>query len=354
MASPTLTEIAYRTLQQSRSLAGVAHKEISTKLMELVAPDATPQTAPVSTDMLLQLRQSMADLEDLDWREAQQGVYPTNQLFDLPWLDWATRYPKLWLDLPSTWHRRRERNVRDLPDEVDAAIYPDYYLQNFHHQTDGYFSDHSAELYDLQVDILFNGAADAMRRRVIAPLKRGLRHFDQRPANSLKVLDVATGTGRTLHQIRGAVPDATLIGVDLSQAYLRQANRWLNQGSSNLVQLLQANGEALPLTDASVQAVTCVFLMHELPADARQAVINECFRVLEPGGVFVLADSIQLQDSPEFEVAMDNFRKAFHEPFYRDYIGDNIDLKLTQSGFIGIAAESHFMTRVWTATKPSQ
>jgi ubiquinone/menaquinone biosynthesis C-methylase UbiE len=102
-----------------------------------------------------------------------------------------------------------------------------------------------------------------------------------------------------------------------------------------------------------VQAVTCVFLLHELPADARQAVINECFRVLEPGGVFVLADSIQLQDSPEFEVAMDNFRKAFHEPYYRDYIADNIDSRLNQAGFIGIAAESHFMTRVWTATKPS-
>jgi ubiquinone/menaquinone biosynthesis C-methylase UbiE len=164
---------------------------------------------------------------------------------------------------------------------------------------------------------------------------------------------VATGTGRTLQQIRGAVPEATLIGLDLSNAYLRQANRWLNQGSSNLVQLLQGNGEAIPLADASVQAVTCVFLLHELPADARQAVINECFRVLEPGGVFVLADSIQLQDSPEFEVAMDNFRKAFHEPYYRDYIADNIDSRLNQAGFIGIAAESHFMTRVWTATKPS-
>ena len=353
MASPTFTEIAYRTLQQSRSLAGLAHKEISTKLMELVAPDATPRTEPVPADMLLQLRQAMADLEDIDWREAEQGLYPTTQLFNLPWMDWATRYPRLWLDLPSTWNRRRERNVRDLPDHADQALYPDYYLQNFHHQTDGYLSDHSAELYDLQVDILFNGAADAMRRRVIAPLKRGLRHFEGRPSSSLKVLDVATGTGRTLQQIRGAVPEATLIGLDLSHAYLRQANRWLNQGRSNLVQLLQGNGEAIPLADASVQAVTCVFLLHELPADARQAVINECFRVLEPGGVFVLADSIQMADSPQFELAMDNFRKAFHEPYYRDYISDDIDGRLRQAGFNGIAAESHFMTRVWTATKPT-
>ncbi|MGC6483314.1 MAG: class I SAM-dependent methyltransferase [Synechococcus sp.] len=352
MATPTLTEIAYRTLQQSRSIAGLAHKEISTKLMQLVAPDVTPSTEPVPNEMLMELRQEMANLEDLDWREAEQGVYPKSQLFDLPWIDWATRYPRLWLDLPSTWTRRRERNVHDLPDHADEALYPDYYLQNFHHQTDGYLSDHSAELYDLQVDILFNGAADAMRRRVITPLKRGLRRFEDRPAASLKVLDVATGTGRTLQQIRAALPDTTLVGLDLSQAYLRQANRWLNQGDAPLVQLLQGNGESIPLADGSIQAVTCVFLLHELPAEARQAVINECYRVLEPGGVLVLADSIQLADSPQFELAMDNFRKAFHEPYYRDYISDDIDNRLLQAGFMGLAAESHFMTRIWTATKP--
>ena len=207
-------------------------------------------------------------------------------------------------------------------------------------------------MYDLQVDILFNGAADAMRRRVIAPLKRGLRHFDDRPAANLKVLDVATGTGRTLQQIRAALPDVTLMGLDLSQAYLRQANRWLNQGRSNLAQLIQGNGENMPLAGGSVQGVTCVFLLHELPAEARQAVIDDCYRVLEPGGVLVLADSIQLKDSPQFELAMRNFPKAFHEPYYRDYIGDDIEARLSQAGFTGIAGESHFMTRVWSATKP--
>ena len=68
----------------------------------------------------------------------------------------------------------------------------------------------------------------------------------------------------------------------------------------------------------------------------------------------MLADSIQLADSPQFEVAMDNFRKAFHEPYYRDYISDDIDNRLRQAGFTGIGAESHFMTRVWTATKPAE
>ena len=348
----TVTRLAYQTLQQGKSLMGVAHKEVSTRLMGLVAPKGAPKTRPVPPQMLAELQASHQQLLDLDWQEAEQGLYPTSLLFDAPWLEWAARYPLVWLDMPSTWARRSDRNVQDLPRDVDPATYPDYYLQNFHHQTDGYLSDHSASLYDLQVEILFNGTADPMRRRVLRPLVQGLRAFSDRPASSLRVLDVATGTGRTLRQIRAALPQAQLVGLDLSASYLRQANRWLSQLPSELPQLVQGNGEAMPFAEGSMQAITCVFLLHELPGEARQNVINDCFRVLEPGGTLVLADSVQLADSPQFETAMDNFRRVFHEPYYRDYIGDDIDARLSAAGFSGIRADSHLMTRVWSATKP--
>ena len=181
-----------------------------------------------------------------------------------------------------------------------------------------------------------------------------MKHFADRAPGSLKILDVATGTGRTLQQIRAAVPHAQLIGTDLSESYLRQANRWLNDGDASLVQLIRANGESLPLADESVQAVTSVFLLHELPADARQNVLNEAWRVLEPGGVFVLADSVQMADSAKFASVMENFRRVFHEPYYRDYIGDDIDARLSAAGFEGITAETHFMTRSGRHANPSQ
>ena len=348
----TLTKLAYQALQQGKSLMGVAHKEVSTRLMELVAPQGSPKTRAIPPQMLLDLQAANAALMEVDWEEAEQGLYPTSLLFDAPWLDWAARYPMVWLDMPSTWNRRSERNVTDLPKEVQSDNYPDYYLQNFHHQTDGYLSDHSASLYDLQVEILFNGTADPMRRRVIKPLLQGLRAFADRPSSQLRVLDVATGTGRTLRQLRAALPDSQLVGLDLSAAYLRQANRWLSQLPNECPQLVQGNGEAMPFANDSMQGVTCVFLLHELPGDARQNVINDCFRVLEPGGVLVLADSVQLADSPQFETAMDNFRRVFHEPYYRDYISDDIDERLQQAGFRGVRASSHLMTRVWSATKP--
>ena len=347
-----LTKLAYQTMQQGKGLLGLVHKEASTRLMTLVAPDGSPKTEPVSPGLFRQIKASMDQLQELDWEEAERGLYPASLLFDAPWLDWAARYPLVWLDTPRTWNRRRERNVKDLPDDVDLQAYPEYYLQNFHHQSDGYLSDTSASLYDLQVEILFYGNADPMRRRVLGPLVQGLRAFADRPASQLRVLDVATGTGRTLRQIRGGLPQAQLVGLDLSHAYLRQANRWLSQLPGELPQLVQGNAESMPFADASMQGISCVFLLHELPAEARQNVLNDCFRLLEPGGVLVLADSVQLADSPQFELVMDNFRKAFHEPYYPDYIRDDIDQRLKQAGFEAISGASHFMSRVWQARKP--
>jgi len=352
MAAPSLKKIAYHTLQQWKTLAGLAHKELSTKLMEVFLPEATPGKFPIDQDLLKEVKRSMQSLEKIDWQEAESGIYPKSLLFEAPWLEWAKKYPLVWLDMPQTWARRKKNKTREIPKNVNEEDYPNYYLQNFHHQTDGYLSDHSAEIYDLQVEILFNGTADSMRRRVLAPLKRGLKRFSSEYSKKVKVLDIATGTGRTLQQIQSALPEVELYGLDLSGAYLKQASKYLSSRNGDLVQLTKGNAEKMPYSSNNFQALTCVFLFHELPRDARQNVLKECFRLLEPGGTLVLADSIQIEDSPKFTPIMENFHKIFHEPFYRDYIVDDINVRLEQSGFSSITSESHFMTKIWKAMKP--
>ena len=352
MAAPSLRKIAYHTLQQGKTLAGLAHKELSTKLMEVFAPEAATENFPLDQDLIKEVRRSMESLERIDWQEAEAGIYPKSQLFEAPWLEWAKKYPLVWLDLPQTWERRKKNKTREIPRNVKEEDYPKYYLQNFHHQTDGYLSSHSAEIYDLQVEILFNGTADSMRRRVLAPLKRGLKKFLSKKEKRVKVLDIATGTGRTLQQIQSALPEVELYGIDLSGSYLKQASKYLSSRSGDLVQLTKGNAENMPYSSSSFQALTCVFLFHELPREARQNVLKECFRLLEPGGTLILADSIQIEDSPQFTPIMENFHKIFHEPYYRDYIIDDINLRLEESGFTSISSESHFMTKIWKANKP--
>ncbi len=203
----------------------------------------------------------------------------------------------------------------------------------------------SANLYDLQVEILFNGFADTMRRRILKPLKAGLSKFEGHSSDSLRVLDVACGTGRSLKLIRATLPKASLFGVDLSPAYLRKASQLLSEIPGELPQLIQASGENLPYQDNYFQGVTSVFLFHELPNSVRQQVIAECFRVIQPGGTLIICDSIQMVDSAEFKPMMENFAAIFHEPYYLDYINDDLRERLEKVGFINIQIENHLASK---------
>ncbi len=52
MATPSLRKFAYHTLQQGKTLAGLAHKELSTKLMEVFAPEVVPDNFPIDQELL--------------------------------------------------------------------------------------------------------------------------------------------------------------------------------------------------------------------------------------------------------------------------------------------------------------
>ena len=351
MAREQISKIAYKTIQQGKSIAGLAHKEISTRIMNFILPDNKIGDFNMDNKLLMNIQNSMNLLREEDWNDAEKNIYPQKLLFVEPWLRYLTQYPKIWLDMPNTWERRRKKNYQDLPKNIDNDNYPQYYLRNFHHQTDGYLSDFSASIYDLQVEILFNGSADAMRRRIIKPLKDGLNNFSDRKKSSLKILDVATGSGRTLKQLRGAFPKEKIIGLDLSGSYLKEASRFISDLKGDLIELIKGNAEELPFDDNSIQGISCVYLFHELPRTIRGKVLKEFFRVLEPEGILVLADSIQINDSPDFIQIMENFHKSFHEPFYSDYIKDDINSKIEEIGFNNIKSNSFFMTKVWSAIK---
>jgi ubiquinone/menaquinone biosynthesis C-methylase UbiE len=347
----TLTKLTYQTLQQGKSYLSFAHKTLGIQVRKALKPNNLP-TIPVPPELIAKLQQRVQDLQAIDLQDAENGIYPASLLFDEPWLDYLLQYPNLVIDMPSIWQRADRQQYQEFQPGITTEGYPSYYVQNFHHQTDGYLSDFSANLYDLQVEILFGGSADAMRRRVLAPLKTGLQVFADVPARQIRILDTACGTARTLRGVRAMLPQAALYGVDLSAAYLRKANEQLADLPGDLVQLLQGNIEELPYVDNYFHAITCVFLFHELPPAARQQAIAECYRVLKPGGTFIICDSIQVSDSPEMESMMHMFHKTFHEPYYRSYMEDDLVDRLTQAGFAEVwPTEVHFMSKYLVAKK---
>lgn len=366
MLSASAGEATYRAFQWSKNYFGLAHKFASTRASQTLVEassvlkrgfrfDESDEIASehrsdrgVSQATIDVVQARYEELLAVDWQDAELGYYPRILLFDNPWGDFARFYPQVWMDLFSISDRVSRKQHHEFANDIDTDGYPKYYLQNFHHQTNGYLSDQSANLYDLQVELLFGGSADAMRRRVIRPM---VDLAVQRPNKFTRILDVACGTGRTLQMLRGAFPQASLYGVDLSPAYLRKANQTLSEIPGELPQLLQHNAENLPFTDGYFGITTSVFLFHELPGKARQNVINEMARVTSPDGLIVICDSIQMSDSPELVESMEAFSKTFHEPYYRNYIRDNLGDRLQSAGCEVLDVQSHFMSRYTVARK---
>ncbi|QDZ38977.1 class I SAM-dependent methyltransferase [Euhalothece natronophila Z-M001] len=346
-------KFAYQAFQQSKTVFALNHKTMSSRLTNFMVPQREENIQSLPPEVINKMRQRLDQLLEIDWQEAEQGIYPKSVLFDNAWNDFFQYYPMVWMDLIPTVERIQKKRYQEFSADIDTEGYPSYYLQNFHHQTDGYLSDLSANLYDLQVELLFNGAADAMRRRILAPLKTGLSDITSLESRNTKILDVACGTGRTLRFLRGMLSKVSLYGVDLSPAYLRKANQLLSEIPGELPQLIQGNAESLPFVDDYFHGLSCVFTFHELPATARQNVINEMFRVLKPEGVLVICDSIQAVDSPELKPMMENFPAMFHEPYYKHYIYDDFEKRLTDAGFQITSISNHFASKYWVAHKPS-
>jgi ubiquinone/menaquinone biosynthesis C-methylase UbiE len=338
--------VAYDLGQASRVAWFYAHGELASRLAPPIL-EPPEITAPLPTR-----QQLMADLLALFQRDRaniEAGLYraprdPVGSPLG------ALRQSLAFLsDLGRIDRRRRER----IHDEVrsataGAAHYPDYYAQNFHFQTDGYLSDHSAAVYDFQVEVLFKGGADAMRRQALLPIALHLRG---RRLREQRLLDVACGTGRFLGLIKQNYPRLPVVGLDLSEAYLRRARRELEAWS--WVALSQGAAEALPFPDGSFDLVTSVYLFHELPRHVRERAAAEFARVLRPGGRLVLVDSFQQGDEPAFDGLLELFPLAYHEPYFADYVRHDLDLLFAGHGLEPQGSERAHMSKIMTFDKPA-
>ena len=104
------------------------------------------------------------------------------------------------------------------------------------------------------------------------------------PGGDEFVLDLATGTGALLRRLaQRADRPRRAIGVDTSRAMLNRASP-LPDGW----ELINADARRLPLNHASVDVVTCAYLLHLLDPAARRAVLGEISRVLSPRGRVVV------------------------------------------------------------------
>lgn len=344
------TRVAYGASQLPRVAWYVGHSLAVRRLAETakrgeqsVRPPAetqapVPPRARLYADMAALLRRDLANVE--------AGLYPLPADHDGSLFTLIRRSRLFFEDLPEIHRRRESGNHSEVLDETTAGKRPRYYLQNFHFQSGGWMTDDSAQRYDTQVEVLFNGTANATRRQALPPLHEVIAGRDQR---KLKLIDIGCGTGRFIDFVKQSWPKLPVTGLDMSEAYVRHARRHLRRWSRT--RLLVGNAEALPLPDASQDAVTNIFMLHELPPKVRRTMLAECARVLKPGGRLVLVDSLQAGDQPDYDGLFELFPQNYHEPYYASYLGEDFPALAQECGLTHVRDENAFVSKVMVFDK---
>lgn len=166
------------------------------------------------------------------------------------------------------------------------------------------------------------------------------------------VLDVATGPGTLAVQ---AAPVANrVVALDFAPRMLEELARRARESGLSNIEVLQADGQALPLPDASFDAAFSMFGLIFFPDRARG--FRELLRVLRPGGRAVVSSWRPFVHVPPIKAAFDFLVELMPElPFGKSKapLGEpeEFEAELRDAGFT--AVEVHSVAHASTASSPA-
>ena len=239
---------------------------------------------------------------------------------------------KVFFDYQEILKRRKSNKIKLEKSEG----YPEYYKRHFHFQTDGYMSEHSASIYDHQVDILFAGMATPMRRVILEEL----RSFKPK-----SILELGCGTGSTTKIVAEYLNDTEILATDLSHDYISFCQK---QNLNKNITFQQLDATKL---ECRWDFIFHVFLMHELPSKERTKVLKNQINHLAKDGKGVIVESLQVGDIPFLDEVLYDFPKYYHEPFYKHYIDHSLENELANLGAKNIKVTKRLFSKCISFTK---
>jgi len=111
-----------------------------------------------------------------------------------------------------------------------------------------------------------------------------------------KILDIATGTGDFALMLAPIKPKK-IVGLDISEGMLSVGKKKVKEkGLDDLIEMVLGDSENLPFEDNSFDAVTVGFGVRNF--ENLDKGLQEIYRVLRPGGIFVVLETSQPEVFP--------------------------------------------------------
>lgn len=171
--------------------------------------------------------------------------------------------------------------------------------------SDAAFLGSVPENYDRHLaSLLFQPYAEDLAARL--PVRPGMR-----------VLEAACGTGIVTERLVARLGgEGTLVATDLNEPMIAQARRRVPGGAA--VEWRPADATSLPFPDASFDAVVCQFGLMFFPDKAQG--VREAFRVLRPGGLYLLSVWDTMDRSPAVRITHETAAAFFPDDPPRFYL----------------------------------
>lgn len=150
-----------------------------------------------------------------------------------------------------------------------------------------------------------------------------------------KILDMGCGFGKSTQPFVRRLPDSFVDAIDLAAPCLRLAAQTARESQTGNVRFRQMNACNTDYDEGTFDLVTSTMVLHELPPNTIEDLLDEAFRVLSPGGRMIHLDFYCLPDAFRRFIHYGHARRN-NEPFMRPLAEMDVSALVASKGFVDV------------------